>query len=378
MIDPEYFIKTLMNQNIGFFTGVPDSLLKSISSYLLDHLGKKEHIISANEGNAVGLATGYHLATGKIAMVYLQNSGLGNIINPILSIVDPKIYSIPMLLLIGWRGEPGVKDEPQHFKQGKVTLPLLKSMGISYRILSPDMTDSDFKKVFKSALSKMKKSSAPFALVVSKNSFKKYDRIQQKTESKRPGRESVVQEILSGIGSNSIIVSTTGMISREVFEYRTKNDQSHDRDFLTIGGMGHANQIAMGIAQQQKNRPVICLDGDGALIMHMGSLCINGCLKQENFKHIILNNGAHDSVGGQPTAGETTDFAAIAKAAGYSAAKSIQTIADLKLSLTWLNKTPGPLLLEIKVKKGARADLGRPTVKPVDFKKTFMEFLKDG
>ncbi len=379
MIDPKVFFDTLKNSGIDFFTGVPDSLLKNFCSCLLSNVSKKQNIIAANEGNAVGIGVGYHLATNKIPLVYLQNSGLGNIINPLLSIADREIYSIPMLFLVGWRGEPGVKDEPQHKKQGKVTLPLLESMEIPYEILSSDMREQDIKETIKVSITSIKKESAPFMLVVKKNVFNKFHTSETSDEdSQICTREQAVIEILSSIRKDDIVVSTTGMISREVFEYRKKKEFDHKTDFLTIGGMGHANQIATGIALQKPEKQVICIDGDGAALMHLGSLCINGSLGCLNFKHIILNNSAHDSVGGQPTVGDQVDFVSIAKASGYRFVKKVVDFQELKSSLKQVIETDGPSLLEVRVKKGARPDLGRPTNTPFDNKKLFMDFLKNG
>lgn len=379
MIDPKVFFDTLKNRGIDFFTGVPDSLLKNFCSCLLSNVSKKQNIIAANEGNAVGIGVGYHLATNKIPLVYLQNSGLGNIINPLLSIVDREIYSIPMLFLVGWRGEPGVKDEPQHKKQGKVTLPLLESMEIPYKILSSDMREQDIKETIRVSITSIKKESAPFMLVVKKNVFNKFQASETSDEdSQICNREQAVIEILSSIRKDDIVVSTTGMISREVFEYRQKKGFDHKTDFLTIGGMGHANQIATGIALQKPEKQVICIDGDGAALMHLGSLCINGSLGCLNYKHIILNNSAHDSVGGQPTVGDQVDFTSIAKASGYKLVKQVADLKELKSSLKQVIETDGPSLLEVRVKKGARPDLGRPTNTPFDNKKLFMDFLKNG
>lgn len=375
MVNTVVFFEKLQSYGVNFFSGVPDSLLKNCCSYLTDNMTKKQHIIAANEGNAIGLGIGYHLSTNKTPLVYLQNSGLGNIINPLLSLADQEIYSIPMLLLIGWRGEPGTKDEPQHIKQGKVTLPLLESMEIPYKILSPEMGIEDMDKIVNKAISTIRKSSSPFAFVVRKNTFEDYRKQAIEEESQLCSREEAVIEVLKSLQPSDIVVSTTGMASREVFEYRHRNAEGHEKDFLTVGGMGHANQIAVGIALQKPKRQVLCLDGDGAALMHMGSLCINGNLPCSNFKHIILNNAAHDSVGGQPTVGNRINLVNIAKSAGYLFAETISCASSLNDAVKKMRETSGPCLLEICVKKGARSDIGRPTIAPVDNKKNFMEFI---
>ncbi len=375
MVNTVVFFEKLQNYGVNFFSGVPDSLLKNCCSYLTDNMTNKQHIIAANEGNAVGLGIGHHLSTNNTPLIYLQNSGLGNIINPLLSLADQEIYSIPMLLLIGWRGEPGTKDEPQHIKQGKVTLPLLESMEIPYKILSPEMCTEDIKKIIEVAIASVRKNSGPFAFVVRKNTFEDYVQQTLEPESELCSREEAVIEVLQTLQPSDIVVSTTGMTSREVFEHRHRNKEGHEKDFLTVGGMGHANQIAVGIALQKPNRQVWCLDGDGAALMHMGSLCINGSLECSNFKHIVLNNSAHDSVGGQPTVGAKIDIVNIAKSSGYLFAETISGSAGIRAAVERIQEAPGPCLLEIYVKKGARSDIGRPTIAPVDNKKAFMEYI---
>ena len=316
---------------------------------------------------------GYHLATGKIPLVYLQNSGVGNIINPLLSLADPEVYAIPMLFAIGWRGEPNVHDEPQHKKQGRVMLPMLDSMEIPYAIVSTEVEKTEA--TIKQALKTAQQTSGPFALIIKKGTFSSYKLKQEPSVSLELTREAAIQHILNELRDDDIVVSTTGMPSREVFEYRAQHNQGHQRDFLTVGGMGHASQIALGIALHKPNRRVVCLDGDGALLMHLGALAINGTLQPGNLKHIVLNNGAHDSVGGQPTVGFQVDFLIVAKAVGYISAAQAHTAEGIKQELGNMLQSPGPSLLEIRVKKGARKDLGRPTLTPVQNKQGFMTFL---
>jgi phosphonopyruvate decarboxylase len=373
MIDPREFIEHLQANAVDFFTGVPDSLLKDFCACLEQRLRADRHIISANEGGAVALALGHHLATGTIPLVYLQNSGLGNIINPLLSLADKEVYSIPMLLVIGWRGEPGVPDEPQHTKQGRVLLPMLEAMEIPYSLLGPDVDHPET--LVKDALAHVQKTSAPFAFVVKKGAFKPFTISRVATPDFQLSREEAIQQVLDVLKAGDLVVSTTGMPSREVYESRSRKGEGHQRDFLTVGGMGHASQIALGIALQQPARAVYCLDGDGALLMHMGSLAINGSLKPRNLTHIILNNGAHDSVGGQPTVGLGIDVPGIARAAGYEHACRAQTSQELHSCLLDLQKSIGPNLLEVRVHCGARKDLGRPATTPAQNKKAFMDFI---
>ena len=373
MIDPQEFVEHLQLNAVEFFTGVPDSLLKDLCG-CLEHLPHADkHIVAANEGGAVALALGYHLATRKIPLVYLQNSGLGNIINPLLSLADEEVYSIPMLLVIGWRGEPGVHDEPQHKKQGRVMLPMLKAMEIPYSILGPEVDNADA--IVADALAYVRKASAPFAFIIKKETFKTFTTSRIDPQEFLLSREEAIQQVLEVMDKSDMVVATTGMSSREVYECRAKKGEGHQRDFLTVGGMGHASQIALGIALQKPERSIYCLDGDGALLMHMGALAINGTFKAKNLKHIILNNGAHDSVGGQPTVGLSIDLLSVAHAVGYQYAARTQTRQELHSSLRILKDSIGPSLLEIRVRRGARKDLGRPATTPAQNKNVFMDFV---
>lgn len=373
MIRPEFFIKTLKSYGIDFFAGVPDSLLKNICAYIADNIDSSHNIITANEGAAVGLAAGHYLATGQPACVYMQNSGEGNTVNPLASLTDKEVYNIPVLLVIGWRGRPGVHDEPQHVKQGKITTALLDVMGIGYEILSKDEKEAAIQ-IEKAAKALSNKD--VFSLVIEKDTFEEYKLQNIETNSLTMSREEAIQAVASALGQKDVIVSTTGMISRELFETRTAWGQGHERDFLTVGSMGHASQIALGIALEKQDRKVWCFDGDGATIMHMGSLAIVASKKPTNYIHVVFNNGAHDSVGGQPTVGLKIDLPAVAKAVGYSCTWSVADTASLVKALEECRKTTGPVLLEIKVKKGNRKDLGRPTTTPVENKEALMEFLK--
>lgn len=375
MIRPQFFIDTLKEYGIDFFAGVPDSLLKNICAYIADHLDERHNIITANEGGAVGLAAGHYLATGRIPVVYMQNSGEGNIINPLASLTDKEVYNIPVLLLIGWRGKPGVHDEPQHVKQGKVTLTLLETMGIGYQVLSKD--EQEVAAQIKEATAIMAQTKECYALVVEKDTFESYTLQKTVIHDFPLTREEAIQTVAAALDEKDVIVSTTGMISRELFEYRTAMEQGHERDFLTVGSMGHANQIALGIAMEKNNRRVWCFDGDGSTIMHMGNMAIVASKKPLNYVHVVFNNGAHDSVGGQPTVGLDIDIPAIARSVGYRHAFSVSDKAALKDTLKEVKTAEGPSLLQICVKKGNRKDLGRPTTTPIQNKEALMNFLKD-
>jgi phosphonopyruvate decarboxylase len=373
MLSPSFFIEKLKQKGIDCFAGVPDSLLKNICAYITDHCDARHNIITANEGAAVGLAAGHYLATDKPACVYMQNSGEGNIINPIASLTDPEVYNIPVLLLIGWRGRPGVHDEPQHVKQGKITTGLLNTMGINYDVLSKD-EEKAAKQIDKAIAALQRKE--VYALVIEKDTFDDYKLQNIEVNDLTLTREEAIQTVASSLAPKDVIVSTTGMISRELFEARTAWGQGHERDFLTVGSMGHASQIALGIALEKTDRRVWCFDGDGATIMHMGSLAIVASKKTSNYIHVVFNNGAHDSVGGQPTVGLKIDLPAVAKAVGYNETWSVADASMLAKALEECRKATGPVLLEVKVKKGNRKDLGRPTTTPIENKEALMDFLK--
>ena len=374
MLNPKFFIDTLRSCNIDFFAGVPDSLLKNICAYISDTVDEKHNIIAANEGAAVGLAAGHYLATGKPGMVYMQNSGEGNTVNPLASLTDKEVYNIPILLLIGWRGKPGVHDEPQHIKQGKITTDLLDVMGINYMILNKE--EDNAKEQIAQLIKHMSETNEVVALVVEKDTFEQYPLPQAETGYSL-SREEAIGTVASVLGSKDVIVSTTGMISRELFEYRVSKGQNHERDFLTVGSMGHASQIALGIALEKTDRKVWCFDGDGACIMHMGGMAIVASKSPKNYVHIVFNNGAHDSVGGQPTVGLSIDLPAIAKAVGYPHTFRVDNKESLSIILSEAKNLEGPVFIEIKVKKGHRKDLGRPTTTPIQNKESLMAFLKD-
>jgi len=374
MIRPEFFIEKLRENGIDCFAGVPDSLLKNICAYITDHCDAEHNIIAANEGAAVGIAAGHYLATGMPACVYMQNSGEGNIINPLASLTDEEVYNIPVLLLIGWRGRPGVHDEPQHVKQGKVTTGLLNVMGVNYEVLSKeeDKAEKQIAKAIKALQNK-----EVFALVIEKDTFEDYKLQNVEVNDLTMSREEAIQTVAAALGEKDCIVSTTGMISRELFEYRAGMNQGHERDFLTVGSMGHASQIALGIAMAKPDRKVWCFDGDGAAIMHMGSMAIVANKAPKNYVHVVFNNGAHDSVGGQPTVGLKIDLPAVAKAVGYTNAFSVENKEELLEALSAVKMVEGPVLLQVCVKKGNRKDLGRPTTTPIQNKEALMAFLNN-
>lgn len=374
MLRPQDFFEALRAAQVTLFAGVPDSLLKDFCAYVTDNAPRERHVITANEGGAVALAMGHYLATGEVGLVYMQNSGLGNTVNPLTSLADPAVYGIPMLLMVGWRGLPGEHDEPQHVKMGQVTLTTLEAIGVPATLL-PD-TLEEAKLALSAALADARARRAPHALVVKKGTFDAY-KLQAKDASPYGmSRETAIQTVVGALPRGACVVATTGMPSRELFEIRERRGEAHASDFLTVGGMGHASQIALGVALARTDRQVVCLDGDGAVLMHLGGLSTIGQTKPKNYHHVVLNNGAHDSVGGQPTVAFDVDLPGTARAMGYLSAETVTTEAELAERLPRFFASQGPVLLEVRVKKGARKDLGRPTQSPQDLTRDFSGFLR--
>ncbi|MEC8420797.1 MAG: phosphonopyruvate decarboxylase [Verrucomicrobiota bacterium] len=375
-IKPSEAFEQFRTAGISFFTGVPDSLLKSFCAYASDELSSDEHIIAANEGSSIAIASGHYLATSKPSLVYMQNSGIGNAVNPLLSLASPEVYSIPMIVMIGWRGEPDRKDEPQHMLQGQIMPQFLNSMNIPWFELSPKTKDSG--KVIQEAIAGMTKSSCPVVILVKKNTFEDYNSKNLTPSLNLLSREAAIQILAKNLNSNDLIVSTTGMASRELYEYRQSSGGILGEDFLTVGSMGHASSIAAGIALGRPEKKVICIDGDGALLMHMGAVGVIGQSNLPNFIHIVLNNGAHDSVGGQPTVGLDINLPKIAKACGYKVTSSVSEERDIIDELLRMNGEKGPSFLEVIIGKGSRPNLGRPISTPLENKQSFMKKVEEG
>lgn len=358
-----------------FYTGVPDSQLKALCNYLMATYGidPKHHVIAANEGNCTALAAGYHLATGKVPVVYMQNSGEGNIINPVASLLNDRVYAIPVVFIVGWRGEPGIHDEPQHIYQGEVTVKLLEDMDIATFVIGKETTDEEVAakmEEFKSILSTGK----DVAFVIRKGALTDAPKVEYKNENIML-REEIIQHIVAASGEDPII-STTGKASRELFETRVANGQSHKYDFLTVGSMGHSSSIALGVAINKPNQRIWCVDGDGAVLMHMGTMAVLGSNKPKNLIHAVINNGAHETVGGMPTVVGSIDLVAIAKACGYPNAICVDSFEALDKELEEAKGRNELSLIEVKCSIGAREDLGRPTTTALENKQNFMEYLK--
>ena len=359
-----------------FYSGVPDSQLKALCNYLMNTYGidPKHHIIAANEGNCTALAAGYHLATGKVPVVYMQNSGEGNIINPVASLLNDKGYAIPVGLVVGWRGQPGLHDEPQHIYQGEVTVKLLEDMDIKTFIINKDTTDEEVAaamEAFRAVLAQGK----DVAFVIGKGALSYDGKVEYKNDNVMV-REEIIRHIVAASGEDPI-VSTTGKASRELFETRAANNQSHKYDFLTVGSMGHSSSIALGVALNKPKTRIWCVDGDGAVLMHMGSMAVLGANKPKNMIHVVINNGAHETVGGMPTVAAQIDLVTIAKACGYPNAVCVDSFEALDSELEAAKARNELSLIEVKCSIGARDDLGRPTTTALENKEGFMEYLKE-
>lgn len=359
---------------LKFFTGVPDSQLGSLCNYLMDTYGIcNKHIIAANEGNAVAIGAGYHLSTGNIPCVYLQNSGIGNVINPVASLLNDNVYGIPCVFIVGWRGEPNVKDEPQHVFQGQITLKLLEDIDIKYMVIDKDTTEEMLSETV-NTFSDMLKLGKSVAFVVKKDSLS-YDKKPKYNNDNILKREEIIETIVNKY-KDDIFVSTTGKASRELFEIRERNAQEHSNDFLTVGSMGHSSSIALSIALNTPNKRVWCIDGDGAALMHLGAIPVIASQSPENYVHVVINNSSHESVGGHPTVAKNIDLVKIALACGYKSAYSIETLDELIDDLDTVEEIKGPVLLEVKAAIGSRSDLGRPTTTAIENKEAFMKYIE--
>ena len=375
MVEASQFLNVLRSEGVEFFTGVPDSLLQPLCREISLSIDPERHVIAANEGAAIALAAGWHLATRSVGCVYMQNSGLGNAINPLVSLADPDVYGIPMLLIVGWRGEMRdgrqMKDEPQHVQQGRITPAMLDLLEIPSAIVGPE--SADIETTVAALVGRARREERPCALIVRANTFAAGGAESEPTSPHILTREQVVDFLVDRLPSEATIVTTTGKLSRELYEIRGKRRQPTDHDFLTVGSMGHAVQIASGIAMARPRSRVVCLDGDGAMIMHMGALTVSA--RVPNLLHIVINNGAHDSVGGQPTAGFEIDMLGIARSCGYGFVGRTTTLEDLEKHLREALATRGAAFIEVRTRTGARVDLGRPKASPAEAKRAFMRHL---
>ncbi len=375
-MDTRSFIQSLQEKlDISFYAGVPDSLLKPLCNTLYASCeAGRNFFVCANEGAAAALCAGHYLASGKPGMVYMQNSGIGNAVNPIASLLDPKVYGIPVLFVIGWRGEPGVKDEPQHAFQGEITRGMMDVLGIPYIVLSSDTGEDELGEHldwFKTLFAEGKSA----AVIVRKGALSGGAEVDYRNGNPMK-REDAVRIIAHTADADAVFVSTTGKTSRELFEIRAADGSGHQRDFLTVGSMGHADMIALGIALEHPERTVYCLDGDGAALMHLGSLFQIGAVGPRNYIHVVFNNAAHESVGGMPVTNQNVSFAGAAREAGYRMTYSVRTEDELRAALTEAVRGEKPCLIEAACAIGSRPDLGRPTTTPVQNRDALMDFLR--
>jgi len=375
MIKTEELWNTFDKADLNFFTGVPDSTFKDWMKFLADNHGQGlSNIIACNECEAIAIAAGYYLATGKLGVVYMQNAGQGKTVNPLTSLCDPEVYSIPLIMMIGWRGEPGKKDEPQHKKMGRVMIPLLEVLEIPYKLMPTEIEDA--KKTINGLKEIALEKKTPVALIIKKGSFEKYKAKKKQVTNYEMNREEAIRVIIDNLEGKEIIISTTGKTSRELFEYRVARKEV-SRDFYTVGSMGCSASIALGIALQKKDKQVVVFDGDGAVIMQMGALATIGHYQPKNLMHIVFDNSTYDSTGGQPTVSTTVDFQKIALANGYKNSQIVSGKNELIKEIKNIQESEGPNMLIVKVNKGARKDLGRPTSTPIENKDSFMKFVSE-
>lgn len=355
MLDQEKIYKLLVDNGVDFFTGVPDSYLNGFCNYVLKKAPKNKNIIAANEGNAIGIASGHYFATKEVPLVYMQNSGLGNTINPLASLVDEHVYAVPMLLLVGWRGEPGTGDWAQHQLQGEITPKLLEVMHIPYMILEDDYEKSS--EMIIKAIKVARENRKPYGLIAPKGVMAG-EKLNNKDSIYPMSREEAIEVILDNMSENTVFSATTGRATRELFFLRERRKESRKCDFLNVGSMGHASSVALGIALEEPDRKVVVLDGDSAAIMHLGAMTMISKLHVPNYMHVILNNGAHESVGGQPSAGHLVDFTKIAEACGYvTVGKAVTCKEELIQAIKVLNASEKASFIDVRIHKGLSGKL---------------------
>lgn len=369
MIDQIKFQQQLKQAGVEFITGVPDTLLNEFCLSIEENWSKEKHIIAANEGNAIALASGYHLSTGTVPLIYMQNSGMGNTLNPLLSLSNKEVYSIPMILLIGWRGDPSVKDHAQHKKQGELTPVLLDDLDIPYKILMDD--EEAVLEASQWAVDTAKEINTPVALIAKKNVLEKGSKLDlsQLPSEYEMFREDVIENLLNHLPKDTIYVAATGRATRELYYLRKHRNESNENDFLNIGAMGHTSSIALGIAIAQKNRYVVCLDGDASAIMHLGAFAIQGNQDVSNLLHVVMNNGVHESVGGQASVGFNIDLTSIAKHSGYNTVEqAAANSSEFLNAVDQLSQANKPAFVEVKIRKGMRSKLPPLNIVPKELK----------
>ena len=341
--------------NITFCTGVPDSLLKPFLKNI-KKVGKFKHIQAVNEGNAVSLAAGWQTVSNKVPLVYMQNSGLGNAINPLISLTHSKVYSIPLVLLIGWRGEPNKHDEPQHIEMGKITLDILKLLNIKTIILGKKFSSHKVNELINYSI----KNKKVVAFLVKKEFFNN-EGIKEKNNlnSNNILRYNFLETLVDEIEINTRIISSTGYTSRELDEIRKRKINSKGKDFYMVGAMGHTSIFSLGVAEATKKK-IICIDGDGSMLMHFGSLFTIGQMKKTNLKYILLNNNCHESVGSQKTNINNVNINIISKGLGFQNYTKISNKKNMRILTKKFLNSKKSNFLEVRIKNISIENLGRP------------------
>ena len=369
MISVVDFSKKLSSLGFDTAIGVPDSTFKGLISYFSSQNGGVfKHLIASNECEDAAVASGYYLAHQRPALVYMQNSGFCKTLNPYTSLLSADVYSIPALLLVGWRGKPGKKDEPQHKMMGRIMLGLFNAMELEYTVLEESTWEDQLEK----ARDYMGSKNRPYVIAIPKGLFDYFEIPQQDKNKAVLTREEALNIIVDNTSDDAVFISTTGKTSRELFETREQRKDYHGKDFYTVGSMGCASSIAFGVGLADSRKKIYILDGDGAALMQLGTMATIGHYKNSRIKHILLDNNAHESTGSQPTVSDSVNFPQIASACGYEYVESVENEEQLKKVLQQLENNGKLSLLVVKVKKGSRPDLGRPTTTPKENRDAFI------
>ena len=371
-MDSQELLEMFRQFEIELVTGVPDSLLDSFIKELDNPENSFQHLVAANEGNAVAIGIGHYLASGKNPVIYMQNSGLGNAINPLASLTHKNVYSIPLILVIGWRGEPGLHDEPQHMVQGAITRTLLENLEIPFVVVGADTPISEVQQFLSINLAR---SEGPMAILVRREALSSDKKSYPHASNATLTREEAISRITDALPSNSLIVATTGKLSRELDEKRSREGIT-GIDFLTVGGMGHASSIALGIALTLSQRLVVCLDGDGAALMHLGAIAVIGNSKPAHFIHILINNGVHESVGNSSIGNKDINFQLFSQAVGYSKYYKITDANDILRTMQQAHSGQGPTFIEVLTNSESRPNLGRPQLTPIKNRDIFANHIR--
>lgn len=374
MVDQKQLFDALQTIGVDFYTGVPDSLLNDFCLYMTNNMNGHQHVMAANEGNAIAIAAGHYMATGKLPLVYMQNSGIGNATNPLLSLTHDFVYGIPMLLVIGWRGDPAISDHAQHKKQGELTPVLMKDMDIPFEILDDDATVIE---KFRWAADKAREISSPVALIAKKAILTQKEKKQQYPESNLMNREEAISAVMDVFGEDAIYLGTTGRATREVHEQLKQHGIGAGHEWQNVGSMGHVSSVGLGIALACPNKRVVVFDGDAAAVMHMGALATNCRYKAGNMIHIVLNNGVNESVGGQPSAGYVVNLTGVASACGYgNIGHAVETRDELQQVLKTLTDGDEPTFIDVHVREGIRSDVPKLGINHKAVKNELMGYLK--